>query len=56
MSRPVIARVVFLTVIALSVGYGNFAATVAARLPDYAKDKPIEIWFQTRPGLASRAP
>jgi hypothetical protein len=24
----------------------NFAATVAAQLPDHAKDKPIEIWFQ----------
>ncbi|MGH9807239.1 MAG: IS630 family transposase [Terriglobia bacterium] len=24
----------------------NFAATVAAKLPDHAKDKPIEIWFQ----------
>jgi hypothetical protein len=24
----------------------NFAATVAARLPDHAKEMPIEIWFQ----------
>src|SRR5664280_2592607 len=24
----------------------NFAATVTAQLPDHAKDRPIEIWFQ----------
>jgi hypothetical protein len=24
----------------------NFAATVTAQIPDRAKSKPIEIWFQ----------
>ena len=32
----------------------NFAATVTARLPRPRQGKPIEIWFQMKPGSASR--
>jgi len=33
----------------------NFAATLAEKLPERAKGKPLEIWFQDEAALGDKA-